>query len=105
MHTSNTLSYSFQRDAYSVELTTFCVFTCICNIFLVSDGMIEFLCSSKLCELLVTCGLMDVEPCVKASAILSLSSVVTSPPLAKVFMQQRSDHFVSMYVRMYHIHC
>ena len=60
--------------------------------------MIQFLSSSKLCELLVTHGLMDVEPCVKASAILSLSSIVINPLLAKVFMQQRSDHFVSMYV-------
>ena len=58
--------------------------------------MIQFLSSSKLCEVLVTHGLVDVEPCVKASAILSLSSVVTNPPLAKVFMQQRSDQFVSM---------
>ena len=72
--------------------------THICIIFLVTDGMIQFLSSSKLCELLVTHGLMDVEPCVKASAILSLSSIVTNPPLAKVFMQQRSDHFVSMCV-------
>lgn len=63
---------------------------------IVSDGMIPFLSSSKLCEVLVTHGLVDVEPCVKASAILSLSAVVTNPPLAKVFMQQRSDHFVSM---------
>lgn len=58
--------------------------------------MVQFLSSSKLCDLLVTHGLIDVEPCVKASAILSLSSVVTTPQLAQVFMQQRNDHFVSV---------
>ena len=73
----------------------------------VSDGMIQFLSSSKLCEVLVTHGLVDVEPCVKASAILSLSSVVTNAPLAKVFMQQRSDNFVSMhtvYIQIFERH-
>lgn len=58
--------------------------------------MVQFLSSSKLCDLLVTHGLIDVEPCVKASAILSLSSVVTTPQLAQMFMQQRNDHFVSV---------
>ena len=57
--------------------------------------MIQFFSRSKLCELLVTSGLIDVEPCVKASAIVSLSSVLTTPPLSKMFMQQRNDCFVS----------
>ena len=69
----------------------------LCVSLLVSDGMIRFFSHSKLCELLVTSGLIDVEPCVKASAILSLSSVLTTPPMAKVLMQQRNDHFVSIY--------
>ena len=67
--------------------------------------MIQFLSNNKLCDLLVSHGLMDVEPCVKASAILSLSSVVTTPPLAKVFMQHRSDHFVSISVFSLFVHC
>lgn len=69
-------------------------YTCIST---VSDGMVQFLCSSKLCDLVVTRGLTDVEPCVKASAILSLSYILTTPQMAKPFMQQRSDHFVSKY--------
>jgi len=62
--------------------------------------MVQFICSNKLCDLLVTRSLMDVEPCVQASAILSLSSVVTTPQLAETFMQHRNDHFVSMYIIM-----
>ena len=69
-------------------------YTCIST---VSDGMVQFLCSSKLCDLVVTRGLIDVELCVKASAILSLSYILTTPQIAKPFMQQRSDHFVSKY--------
>lgn len=81
----------------AVDLLIHCTYTaCICPV--VSDGMMQFLSSSKLCDLLVTRSLVDVEPCVKASAILSLSSIMTTPLLAKLFMQQRSDHFVSMYV-------
>ena len=63
---------------------------------IVSDKMVQFLSRSKLCDLLVTRGLIDVEPCVKASAILSLAYVVTTPQMAKPFMEQRNDQFVSI---------
>jgi len=65
------------------------------TISLVSDAVIQFLTDYKLCELLVARGLVDEESCVKASAMLALSSVMTTPQLVEKFSQQQTSQLVS----------
>ena len=63
---------------------------------LVTDEVVQFLTTNKLCDLLVTRGLADDESCVKASAMLALSSVMTTPQLAEKHSQQHTSQLVSV---------